>query len=621
MFQKFANWLNRATAGRRFYCALILLALIGLIIRLIVCHQMYGLPSVQSPAVVTDMATYRRMALEIRQGNWPEFFDYQPLYYTVFLPVVWLFSPSGAAWLPMLAQSLLAAVTIILTGLAAARCYGRRAGVAAALLLTLARFHIFYTPFLLIEVLQSFWLSLLIFLGLIAWRRNRWFDWGALALTAAAATLTRGNILLFLPGILLFAIIRNRRQILRGAAYVLLIIVLFQALQFPFAWRNYRATGKWAGPSVAGNKVLVLGNSPEAPDGGLEYPRIYHYWEELDNIPDETRRVPALASILQWAKHEPVVFAELTFRKILLYWSYLEIANNVSIDVEGQASSLLKSPILLSSGLLYALALTGIILNLRRRRPCDFWLTHAVLAFCLSTAAFYILARFRIAGLPGIAIAGGGALRELLLALARPKIKIPGQANMRNRLGQAFLALFFAILIAGPAYPNYRHGLHGTIMQYCRPNGLHLALPGQTVIYDHGPLNFGGNASLMVSGDQLVLKKYFTVTEPRNGKQASLLIQVAGGEFLKATVVNGGQRLPEPQIIRDRMVTWLQYTIPALSVQDNTAEFLIKLEGTAGHTSAIFCDTALDYHRTLQKLPDGEWAPIGAELTAELVIF
>ena len=58
---------------------------IALLVRLIVCWQLSGTHSVVSPSDVTDMETYRRLALEIRQGHWPAVFDYQPFYYTLSL--------------------------------------------------------------------------------------------------------------------------------------------------------------------------------------------------------------------------------------------------------------------------------------------------------------------------------------------------------------------------------------------------------------------------------------------------------------------------------------------------------------------------------------------------------
>lgn len=63
----------RLTRGRRFFWILCGITLLGFILRLIVSWELYDTSAVQNPMLETDMATYRRLALEIYQGNWPAF--------------------------------------------------------------------------------------------------------------------------------------------------------------------------------------------------------------------------------------------------------------------------------------------------------------------------------------------------------------------------------------------------------------------------------------------------------------------------------------------------------------------------------------------------------------------
>ena len=121
------------------------------------------------------MATYLRLASDIRHGQFPDHYDYQPFYYTVVLPLV--VPDSGSKFWLLALQTIIGAGTVYLCGLCAAIVFGRVYGWVAAALLALARFHVFYTPFALYEVLQSFWIALLCYLTLRAWQHNRLRQW------------------------------------------------------------------------------------------------------------------------------------------------------------------------------------------------------------------------------------------------------------------------------------------------------------------------------------------------------------------------------------------------------------------------------------------------------------
>ena len=240
--------------SKHFVIALAAIALIGLLLRGIVCFQLADSPEVAHPNSQTDMATYLRLAADIRHGNFPDHYDYQPLYYTAILPL--LVPDSGSKFFLLAFQAIVGAAAVYLAGLCAAMVFGRKFAWIAALLLALARFHIFYTPFALYEVLQSFWITLLCFLSLLAWRHNRLRDWLLAAVVLACAILTRGNALLFLPILLAAAVIRNWRSARRrGFAIAAVIVIIAYLPQLPFAIRNYHYTGRWVGASTAAGVI------------------------------------------------------------------------------------------------------------------------------------------------------------------------------------------------------------------------------------------------------------------------------------------------------------------------------------------------------------------------------
>ena len=157
---------NPGLRGRRFLYALGAVVLVALLLRGVISAQLCSnYRRVKAPLPQSDAHTYQRLAGEILDGTYDfdQGFDYQPFYYTVFLPAIYTVSGRGP-WGVIVAQALLGALAVGLTGLAFAQLFGRRAALLGAGLLALSRMHVFYTPFTLIAALQSFWMALLIHL-------------------------------------------------------------------------------------------------------------------------------------------------------------------------------------------------------------------------------------------------------------------------------------------------------------------------------------------------------------------------------------------------------------------------------------------------------------------------
>jgi len=608
---------------RRFSLILGVTAVAALLLRLAVCLELQDVPSVRHPAAVTDMATYQRLGRAIAVGQWPDHFDYQPLYYSLFLPLFYRFWQDGA-WAIMAAQALLGAGSVWLTGLAAARLYGRRAGIAAAVLLALSRFHVFYTPFLLLEVLSSFWTSLLLLLALQSWRRNRWQDWLLTAAAAAAAALTRGNALLLLPGILLLAAWRNRRTPRRAAAVIAAVIALYQAPQLPFALKNWRHTGRWCGASTAGDKVLALGNTPEAPPGGLEYPLTYHHWCNLAERRPADGRISVPTQILRWLKHEPAQFAELKFRAFLLFWHRQEIANNIAIDRDGRASRLLSWPVLLPFAVIGTLAVLG-LLTAAGSSPPRLLLVYMLLASCLGTVMFYILARFRIGTLPLLCVAGGAAISHFRQLPAKLQRLVP-EARRQTVLRHS-LAVAVAIFLVNSAFTTYQDSVEAAFMRRFRPHGVAAVTPDTARVYDHGPLTVGGMTAYEVPKPGVRLEKRLLLPaelrQPAAGRPATVRLAILADPDAAWTgrLEYLGQSYPlGPESVRtDRFTTWLEAAVPALRPDEDGAitmtAVLVPRQGAIG----FGVDRLRQYGRSrFLDLGTGETLPIPGEAAFEV---
>lgn len=607
------------TRGRRFFWVLGGITLLGFLLRVVISWQLYPSLSVQNPLVETDMATYRRLALAICQGDWPAFFDYQPFYYTIFLPFLYLFSPSGSPFPVVVAQILLGTATVWLCGITAARLFGRRAGCLAALLLAASQFHIFYTPYLLLEVLQSFWMALILFWSVRVCRTNTVWDWSLLALFCAFSTLTRGNALLFVPGILALCCWKNVHHPWRAAALAGLIVLLFYLLQLPYSWRNYQHFGRWRGPSVAGDKVLALGNTPEAPPGGLEYPRSYHEWCRQAEDPDPARRERVSRKMLQRLRTEPLLYLEQKFRTFLLFWDKMEIPNNIALVAEGRYSWLLRFPLLFRFSLLGSLGLGGLLLCLPRLNAGRSCLVYGILAYCAGTVVFYMLARFRIGCLPMLCIAGGGGVRLLLAGWGQS-----GQ-EVRMRRHRRLLLLLLAVFLVNSAYSHYHQFVEPAFLRRFQPDGMVLDFPAGLVFYDHGPLTVGGTVLMPIEENILVVEKEFAIPESLRSRVQDqegvvwLRIMTEAPSKFTFDLEHGTQKIQWSDLARDRMNTWARFRIPAVQIEDGKVRMRFLLRKNSGNCWVAF-DQSRKYERTKIQESGQELHLVPMELFTELEI-
>ena len=89
-----------ASSGKRrlFFTRLAWIGFGALLLRFAVSAELLlqngGKNSAVSPASVTDMATYLKLADDILNGSFALPFYYQPFYYAIFLPVIRFFSTS-----------------------------------------------------------------------------------------------------------------------------------------------------------------------------------------------------------------------------------------------------------------------------------------------------------------------------------------------------------------------------------------------------------------------------------------------------------------------------------------------------------------------------------------------
>ena len=605
---------SHSRRSTRFLIVLVAVTLVGLLLRGVVCMQLADSPEVSRPNPQSDMATYLRLGSEIRHGNLPDHYDYQPLYYTVFLPL--LVPDSGSKFWLLTFQAIVGAAAVYLAGLCAAIIFGRRFAWLAAVLLALARFHIFYTPFALYEVLQSFWITLLCFLALRAWRHNLLRDWLLAAVVLACAILTRGNALLFLPILLAAAVIRNWHSSRRKGFAIAAVIVLIAYLpQLPFAIRNYHYTGRWVGASTAAGKVLILGNSPEAPAAGLAYPLTYSIWTAQHDSGERS----AMNSILNWAIRNPLSFIELKFRTLLHFWDAEEIPNNVNIEAHGYPfSGLLSMPLLLEFALFAPFGLAGLLLSLGRKASGRQRMIAAfVVMFMAATVAFYMLARFRIAIIPLLCVLAAGAVTRLA------QLK---RLTSRQRAA-AIIALVFSAITVNGALFLYRYGYESTVIAAIAPDGVCVNSPDDAIlIHDHGsvPMGVGGitpcvpeppPAPLTIE-KRFVMPKQTKDIEMRPFQARLLILNPKGLPLENVTVTHGTQTSPVHLETHYAFSTFICADFSSVVIApDGTATVTFRIPSNVAPHIAV--DVLRDYGRT-RIVCNGQPVSAGGEAFAEL---
>ena len=503
--------------GGVFLWTLVAIAACAVILRLIVAAELgsinNGLNSVYAPSRLSDLATYMKLGHEVADGSFSGEFYYQPFYYAVFLPVLYCIS-GGATNMVIFVQALLGGGTAFLAGLTAARLFGRVAGVTAAALTAISTPLLLYAPFHQNETLQAFFLTLLFFLAMRSCEARHWNfkNWGGVGLVCGAAILTRGNVWLLTPGIVAALLLSGYRARISWKRNVTTLAVFFAMtllIQLPFIIHNSRLRGTLTGPSTAADAVLALGNSKEAPAGGrnpglpagpMEYPAAYSAMMEKAQ-----QGVSVAHQMFEWMCSEPGAFFELQFRKLLLFWDWREIPNNVSLYGEGEYSCVLRYLLPGRSALLLAMAFAGILLVPGKRRTQYLLLLYFILAYWAAVALFYILSRFRAPILPLMAVAAGGYMGTMF----RRWRLFPDRRRQLLILGGGALVAGFWLTSNG--YEFYRRNLESSVLRLVRPAGTTVEFQEHSETFDYGPFTFGGWAGREIApGDRF--SKSFAVT-------------------------------------------------------------------------------------------------------------
>jgi Flp pilus assembly protein TadD/4-amino-4-deoxy-L-arabinose transferase-like glycosyltransferase len=396
---------------------IIFAAAIGL--RFVYLQHLLKLPFFDNP--IMDASYHDSWAREILEGRFlrSEPFFRAPLYPHV-LALTYAIS-RGSFLFPRIVQFVLGGATSVIVYVLARRFYGLMAGIIAGLLCAVYPVLVYFDGELLTESLFTLLTMLGILLIEAAARVRKFHLWFAGGLILGLALITRPTIGLFLPLVIVGALMVSRRRL--AVIAVLLAGMVVPAV--PVAVHNYAASGEFIPLVWQGGLNFYLGNNPAADGWSATGPEIRKDWwggyKDMVAIPRAAMgREPNFGEVsafwsqrgLDFVRTQSSQWLRLMLKKIALFWSSMEFPNNQDYNFMRTQSWTLKNP-LVNFGTIAPLALLGMLVTARRWRHL-FFLYAFVLAYFAATVTFFVCARYRMPVVPALCIFAAGAIVHIV---------------------------------------------------------------------------------------------------------------------------------------------------------------------------------------------------------------
>ncbi len=374
-----------------------------------------------------DTYTYDRWAQQIAGGDWygNEVFYQAPLY-PYFLAVNYKLLGYHVPAVRIV-QALIGAASCLLLAMAGTRLLSRKVGVIAGLILAIYGPSLFFDGLIQKPVLAIFFTTLLLFLLAQCMVRMRWWWLAATGAVLGLFALTRENALVLVPIVAAWLVVHYRDRAWKQRLTWLGALVLGLAVVLaPVGLRNMDIGGTFLITTAQMGPNFYIGNSPEATGRyrALRLARGDPRLERQDatDLAEQAlgRKLTAAEVSQYWMDRsldyllaQPGHWLRLMGKKCAMVINAREVIDFEAIEAAMDESVVLK---VLGSvahfGVLGPLALVGFCVTWSRRR--ELWLLYAiVLGVAGSTAAFYILARYRMPIVPVLALFAAAAIAHV----------------------------------------------------------------------------------------------------------------------------------------------------------------------------------------------------------------
>lgn len=396
------------------------LVLVAVALRVVYVLQQQASPFFSAPLM--DALYHYEWAQALADG---EEFQEGPFFraplYPWFLGTVLRFFGEGFL-LPRLIQCLFGGATTLLVFLVARRAFGDRAAVVAALFTAVNWVLIYFDGELLIPTLAIPLNLLALWFSLDLTEKPTPRKIGLAGMAWGLAALARPNVLLFMPFLFGWLVLRQRPMwrrglvqglILSGAVLVPIIpITTYNLLvgQDRVLVSSQAGVNLWIGnnPASDGSTAIVPGTRPGWWEGYHDAIALAEHAEGRELKPSE---VSAHYSGKAWdyLVGEPGKSIPHLFWKFRLFFSDWELGNNQDVHFFAHRYGAVVRFLPPSFGLLLPLGLVGLALSWpSRRRSFPLW--GFFLTYVASVLLFFVCARYRAPVLPLLAIFSGHGL-------------------------------------------------------------------------------------------------------------------------------------------------------------------------------------------------------------------
>jgi 4-amino-4-deoxy-L-arabinose transferase-like glycosyltransferase len=409
------------------------IGLVALFLRVIYIIEIWPNPVARLPMI--DAEAYRTRALEILGGDWlgASVYYLDPLY-PFFLAALYAIIPPDSMGI-LIAQAFLDSLSVMLIMLIARRVFDDRTALIAGVIAASYKLFFYYDGLLLKAPLMIFLMVSALYLVTRAADQARVRAWFPAGLLVGLAALTRGNSLLFAPGLLIWLVGFGQ-----GTRRVRLVSALvfglgLAAVILPVTLRNYVVGDDVVLLNSQAGQNFYIGNFHANDTGAYLAPpflRPNPKVEEAD-FKNEAQRIsgremkPSEVSNF-WLRRgveeiasDPSRFIKHTFRKAIVFLNHYEIPDNSSYEYyQLHVSKMLNLPFP-SFAWILPLGLCGMFLS--RKRPLPVVLIIFFFSYASGLLLFFNLSRMRLPVVPVVILFAAFFLGHLWTLVRNRELK------------------------------------------------------------------------------------------------------------------------------------------------------------------------------------------------------
>ena len=411
----------------------LLIFIAALVVRLVYLIQIQDIPFTAHLSL--DAASYDRMARDMADGNWlGQSVFYQAPLYPYFLALLYTFFGHSLNIIRGV-QLLLGAFNCVVVFWIAKRLFGTNKAIWSGFMVALYGIFVFYEGAIGKDGI-SYLLTNLTLLSLLAnLDHPKWYRWLLSGAAFGCAVLTRGNLILLLPFILVWMAIAMRSSsfgaILKSIAMV--IVGTFIVIS-PVTIRNYVIGQDLVLTTSQAGQNFYIGNNPRA-NGFFENPpriRLNPEYEEEDfksealRITNRQAMKPSEVSDfwfkegLRFIQSHPERALQLLAKKTAMFWNRFEIPDNYNYYYYRKEASIL-SILFLGFGFVAPLGLIGLVLA---RRHAGTWLFALfILGYMASIVPFHMASRYRLPVVPVLIVFASYTLTWIWTGIREKAVK------------------------------------------------------------------------------------------------------------------------------------------------------------------------------------------------------